>query len=164
MDIGDWMALFVAITAVVLTILQSSWQRRHDRLSVKPFLSLHTQSDFDGVSGFLSVSLTNIGLGPAIVKKLLVKKGGLDSSFSQLLQEMEELETKVKTTDFALHTPSFGLAPNAELELLRFEFKSDNKDALENLGALAAPYVLEILFEGIHGDETFTLREKGYNI
>ena len=58
-------SVVIALCALGLTLTDSIENRRHNRLSVKPFVSLY--SDFDPVHDDAGLVLRNVGLGPAII-------------------------------------------------------------------------------------------------
>ena len=58
----------IAILALIVTLQQLSVQRKHNRLSVKPYLIFHRITKYD--SPQLIIELNNSGLGPAIIKEV----------------------------------------------------------------------------------------------
>ena len=62
--------LVIALCALAATIWQAAISRRHNKLSVRPVLTLYRQ-DIDGV-----IYVKNNGSGPAIVKAYEVWKNG----------------------------------------------------------------------------------------
>ena len=70
--IQSYLAVFLAIFAVVISIWQGYEQRRHNRLSVKPILT------FDGITSNnrRMIRLSNDGLGPAIIKRFRIIEDG----------------------------------------------------------------------------------------
>ena len=67
--------LLVSICALFLTISQTILSHRHNRLSVKPNLTsfVHTEQDMDEKAIWrITTTLTNNGLGPAIIKSFEV--------------------------------------------------------------------------------------------
>ena len=67
----DWAAIIIAIFALISTIWQLRTQRKHNKLSVKPLLTLrHEWQD-----SIRSIYLTNCGLGPAIIFNISLTKG-----------------------------------------------------------------------------------------
>lgn len=72
MSASDWIAIFagiVAIASVIVSIQQSHLTRKHNRLSLKPLLSIY-RAEFDNHP--LEITLVNKGLGPAILKSFSV--------------------------------------------------------------------------------------------
>jgi hypothetical protein len=67
----DYAALLVSICALFLTINQAMATRKHNRLTVRPHFATFTKTKADPErKGILivEVTLTNSGLGPAIIK------------------------------------------------------------------------------------------------
>ena len=63
-------AVLVSVAALVTTWFESSASRKHDRLSVKPIVSIAFKvTGQKGQNGFF---IANNGLGPAVIKKLML--------------------------------------------------------------------------------------------
>lgn len=69
-----WLPILLSICAITLTVVQSTATRRHARLSVQPRLEWRIEAD--DRAGLLAVSLTNVGLGPAILKTVSIAVDG----------------------------------------------------------------------------------------
>jgi hypothetical protein len=68
-------ALFVSIMSFILTIYTSWIQRNHAQLSVEPFVNIHLEN----LDGKIKISISNDGLGPAIIKSIeTFRKGDKD--------------------------------------------------------------------------------------
>lgn len=65
-------ALIVSVTAVVVGIYEAKLQRAHDRAEVWPHLEIGTYTSPKGVG----IILQNTGIGPAIVKSVIVAVDG----------------------------------------------------------------------------------------
>jgi hypothetical protein len=65
----------IALFALGLTIYQASLARRHSRLTVKPHLSVKADLRYDATlnSSIVKITLTNNGLGPAVIDRLSLK-------------------------------------------------------------------------------------------
>lgn len=72
--IGALTSAFIAIAAWALTFYQAVQTKKHNKLSVKPILRIWTDHDLvinhqTGLSEIhYSISLNNIGIGPALIK------------------------------------------------------------------------------------------------
>jgi hypothetical protein len=64
--------LCVALLAIGLTVWQGYEMRRHNRLTVQPYLKTNAVVNFAGESVELTYSLESTGLGPAVYSKILV--------------------------------------------------------------------------------------------
>ncbi|MEM8886855.1 MAG: hypothetical protein AAGD28_02635 [Bacteroidota bacterium] len=64
--------LIIALSALVVSVWQMSSMEEHNKLSVRPLLDFHVYTD----DSIRSVSFSNEGLGPAIVKKISFSKNG----------------------------------------------------------------------------------------
>lgn len=66
-------AVFIAVCALGVSIHQVRLSERHNRLSVQPKLRIEY---IRAEGGRIGLSLTNTGLGPAIINRLLIKRQG----------------------------------------------------------------------------------------
>lgn len=67
--LGDNVASIIAACAMGATFWQAMITRRHNKLSVKPHLTLKTAIETSGESRYLvSLSIKNTGLGPAVIQ------------------------------------------------------------------------------------------------
>ena len=66
---NKYVGLFVAVIALVVSIRESIHRRRHDRLSVRPWLQIIYNIKDDGDSGLI---LVNNGVGPGIITEIEV--------------------------------------------------------------------------------------------
>ncbi|MEP6732769.1 MAG: hypothetical protein ABJE10_19145 [bacterium] len=79
-------ALVVSVSAVVVGIYEASLQRAHDRAEVWPHLELATLTTSNGAS----LSVTNSGIGPAIIKSVVVTVDGTPRrNWADALQALE---------------------------------------------------------------------------
>ena len=72
-NLVEAMSLLVAAIALISAIWSSYNARRHNRLSVRPLLRRRYQ--FTNLGERVGVSITNLGLGPAIIDHCHLKKG-----------------------------------------------------------------------------------------
>ncbi len=70
MDIGTFIAIFIASLALGVTFWQLWVQRKHNRMSVKPYLVFNRIESV--VAHEMAIVLKNAGLGPAIIKDVAV--------------------------------------------------------------------------------------------
>ena len=70
MEAETIIAIFIALLALGVTLWQLSVQRKHNRMSVKPYLVFNRI--VSGESHQMTIELTNAGLGPAFIKDMAV--------------------------------------------------------------------------------------------
>ena len=68
-----WVAVFIAVTSLAITLYEATATREHDRMSVWPRVAQETSDS----AGIYDRAITNVGLGPAVVKSFEVR---LDST------------------------------------------------------------------------------------
>ena len=69
-NLVEIVALATAVVALAATIWQAAITRQHNKLSVRPVLTLHRR-EIDGL-----IELKNNGFGPAIIRKYEIYKDG----------------------------------------------------------------------------------------
>ena len=72
---GTFVGVIVALCALWLTISESRERRKHNRLSVKPYLTTWTTSEPE--SGHYLFDVVNNGIGPALIKSFQIYVDGI---------------------------------------------------------------------------------------
>ncbi|MDW3646692.1 MAG: hypothetical protein R8P61_06510 [Bacteroidia bacterium] len=81
--------VIIALSALIVSVWQMSSLEEHNKLSVRPLLDFHIYTN----DSIRSISFSNEGLGPAIIKKMNFSKDG--KSFGRaydLLKDMGQLK------------------------------------------------------------------------
>ncbi|WP_420598536.1 hypothetical protein [Neptuniibacter sp.] len=87
--IGENVASIIATCAMAATFWQGYIARKHNKLSVKPFLDINRHSDYTAFS--FKLSLVNQGLGPAIITSYSMKVEQKDCSYQHFHLKADEL-------------------------------------------------------------------------
>ena len=87
-------AIVVSLCALILTFYQAWASRRHNRLSVRPYIVSRWNKRKENEGTFLSYELINVGLGPAIVKEFTVTVPGFQRQ-NRSIPLIEELVAHV---------------------------------------------------------------------
>ncbi|MCG9714191.1 hypothetical protein L1D29_15325 [Shewanella insulae] len=92
-------AAFIALCALGVSIQQIRLSERHNRLSVQPKLRVE-YSRLEG--GRIGLALTNNGLGPAIINRLLIKRQGnvYECNTGNFIQFLPKQYTKDESGNF----------------------------------------------------------------
>ena len=85
-------AIVVSVLALTLTLFQAWATRRHNYLSVRPLL----RAGWKASNEFHGVSLKNLGLGPAIVKKYEILQNRQKITTSKLQKMIDDIGIKNK--------------------------------------------------------------------
>ncbi|EOV6281615.1 hypothetical protein ACOQ0N_001467 [Vibrio parahaemolyticus] len=162
MESSDYIAICAAIISFValgLGIYQSHLTRKHNKLSIRPILSISKVSSYDRG---LSYTLLNNGLGPAIIKKfgVMIDDKLIESSDNIIFSALEKIG--VEHFDVGYFTLESGEAYNVgeELLLLGFVDKESNPDKYANLDKVMPRFKFYIEYECIYGDK-FKLQSNG---
>ena len=145
-------AVFVSLCALVFTIWQARQTVKHNKLSVRPFLS-HTQIkdiDSEGQPIFSSV-LKNSGIGPAVIKDFILLYNGEEVSKNSISDFIDFLH-EIFGNDiewFYSFFPDSIVAIDESFDLFIVSGESAIKKATE--------IDIIIRYKSIYGDEIFTL-------
>lgn len=155
-------ALFISLCAFAVTIYQSYLTRKHNRLSVKPILTLDRFLDLDERS--FSVTLENFGVGPAVIDTFTMKyRGQVIHSFEPQIVQLAFADNVLAIGNFKHYVYQSGEAVGAAQTklILQINFldtpsftEAKCKDILKNL-------TLSIEYSSIYSDR-FTLNQPYY--
>ncbi|MDP1782339.1 MAG: hypothetical protein Q8L18_10670 [Hydrogenophaga sp.] len=154
----DAAALVVALCALYLTIKSNKVAHQHNRLSVMPRLSTTTASNMitEGAVRFLEVrvTLTNVGLGPAVVKKSEVLLDGNAmpvESFDDVRPLLEQVFPGIQlgsTYAFFKLNKKHALQVGKEVEIVAFQVLNPRADFDKEIKR----FNLRISYESLYGD------------
>lgn len=154
-NIASTIALIASILAVIFSWQQNSITKEHNRQSVKPILQLTPMAEGDGKRNGLFLS--NVGLGPAIIKKFEVStKNNNVSGFESDKWDSILTAANVKADCFATAWPTNNatVQVDGEVPLLSIT-NSDNHDKClpEMIGLVGGDEIqVKITYQSIYGD------------
>jgi hypothetical protein len=91
-----WIPIVVSVCAISFTIYQGMLSRRHTKLSVQPRVDWRIEEDAGG--GTLTLSLVNVGFGPAIVRDIAVLVDG-EPIATDSLEACHEIAARIGRAD-----------------------------------------------------------------
>lgn len=154
----DAAALVVALCALYLTIQSNKATRAHNRLSVLPRLSTTIANDTttEGTASVLAVrvGLTNVGLGPAVVKKSEMLLDGQPmpiESFDDVRPLLEKVFPGIQIgASYAFHklNKEHALQVGKEVEIVSFQVLNP----AANFEKEIERFSLRISYESLYGD------------
>lgn len=71
-----WLPIVLSLCAIGLTVFQAVTTRRHTRLSVQPRVDWQIEQDID--QGTVTLSLVNLGFGPAVLTDVRLVHDGVE--------------------------------------------------------------------------------------
>lgn len=158
LSIADASSILIALMALGFTVYQSSKQRKHERISVKPHLDFfESRSSLNDDISF-TLTLHNNGLGPAIIKRHKVYKGLKGMADWEQVDVRSELLNVLSTEKIytASFRSDFSIPANSKHTYLHISIKSKDQEAAEQLASIIYEYNVEIEYENMYG-ESFTL-------
>jgi hypothetical protein len=153
-----WMAIvsvFIASCALGVTIWQGRQNHMHNKMSVRPKLTIMENYKDSGTERVIFLELINSGLGPAIIKNFTLIYEGRDIAQNDYKGYQDFLLKKMRGfSDPAV----FCIAPGASIltgehfELFSFCYKHGQD--ISFLGKLS----LQVDYQSMYGDETWTCK------
>ena len=141
-------AFIVSLIALVFTGLQSYWTYHHNRISVRPKIDWRIDTNTPE-HGLLDFRLVNVGLGPAIIKDILLvfdreiigRVGSESCSKVDLLLGIEEIEPEYSYCWILNEEEEIYLREDEEITLYKVDIEDENE-----------PHVPETVFKklGLH--------------
>ncbi|MGI9310338.1 MAG: hypothetical protein ACR2P7_02260 [bacterium] len=149
--VAEYSALAVALCALGFTAWQISVQRKHNRISVKPFLHTHIDHIVNDAGVNLRVSLINGGLGPAFINEFKVLRNGKECNFE------EEVRSVMKTrAGKVFHTVLDGdaaMSRNEKHVLLSVTLTEMNEEEVGNFEEEMGEFDLVVRYSSIYEDK-----------
>jgi hypothetical protein len=151
-----WISLasaVVALCALGVTFWQTHAVRKHNRLSVKPFLATtegtHTQDN----NGKVSFEIQNCGVGPALIKSFALWDGDNEICINNRTayeNHLDKITSGFKDVSMSCFVPGFALPTGSKHTLLEFSYNK-NQDIL-----FVHKLNVVIEYQSIYQDEVFT--------
>jgi hypothetical protein len=142
-----FLALFVSVVSVGISVWAAYSQRRHNELSVRPLAEI-TVADYETS---LRVKLRNHGTGPMIITSISVSDGS--STRKTLLAWMPSLPNDRHWTNFTDEVRDRTLSPGSELVLLELtedEGEIDFGQYRDPVRAALAPLVVTVEYTNVY--------------
>lgn len=166
----QYAALFVSICALLLTINQAVMTRKHNRLTVRPHLTSFTDNvphpSFGGIS-LIKMSLSNNGIGPAVVKSFQPMLDGVPldpENFDELLS-IAKRELPVSLLDqgcrFSLFRKGYVMAKDESMSVAEIAYAPTIHDDPKALEAALQRFHLKVDYESIY-EEKFSYDSRNH--
>ncbi|WP_262694609.1 hypothetical protein [Kordiimonas aquimaris] len=166
MDIGDWLTLLVAVCALTLTMLQAFWQRRHDRGAVRPLLKIHLnyQNKVESNRASIEITVTNLGLGPAIITSSILTKAKKETTFKAMAEQVLVGRKGSIIDFFDMDGTREAIIAGDTLVLLNMDFPvAEDKRFIEVIEQMY-DFNLRIKYTSILGDKYKSIVEDGASL
>jgi hypothetical protein len=157
----EYAALLVSICALFLTINQSMATRKHNRLTVKPHLTSFTEIRPDPErQGIMTVkaTLSNNGLGPAIVKTFEPLLDGVPINFSKpgdifpIVEKVLPLRLIADECYFAVLHQNYVLAKDAVLAVATISYAQTVHDDPAAIQDALNRFHIRVSYESAYGE------------
>ena len=140
----------IAVCALSLTVWQFVVQRKHNRVSVRPHITRATDTSWNNGDASLKVSITNNGLGPAIIKdfKVFYKNAECEPEIA-IKEALGELQ---KNCQFGTMGEDSALAQGESKVLLNVRFKTQHPSQIELVRAKIDTMDFYISYKSAYGE------------
>lgn len=151
--LGENLESILAVAAIFLTIQQSYYTRKHNKLSVLPSLSTTTKAN--RVNGTMRVEfeLFNGGLGPAYIKSFqyLIDGKPLHAHTPALVYQAVQDNTELAIVDwyFGIYNPGYVIAKDKSETLAVITFGDGVEVTYEEMKR----FNVEVCYESAYGEE-----------
>lgn len=163
MQASDWIAVCATIVAAVSLFVaaqQTSLTRRHNRLSVKPVLSMYRMEFKNKPIEYL---LINRGLGPAIIKEFIVLLDDrlVDRNSGNLVYDLvDKLDIPRECVAGHLLCKNEPLSPGCEVSIMQFKGTENNEELHSRLVGILPRVKFRITYASIY-EESFEYNGNG---
>lgn len=148
-----WASLIIASVALLFTIYQAHLSRRHNRLSVKPSLTLWPHTDRQGDHARLKVDLLSTGLGPAVIKKstILFDKTPITEDFYNFVEaQLKSLGPYVRLATSTID--EYAMPSNERRTLIEVIFYQQDFQTVDRFRNLLDRFDLICEYECFYGE------------
>lgn len=145
-----------AVCAGIVTLYEIHATRKHNRLSVKPFLTDHTHTDRTDNGVVEKFELTNNGLGPALIKKFEIIKDGQPLQYKDeddLQAQIQKFLPAGNITHIKIFTDLSAIAANENNIILQISVPNGDISKCKKLQDLAPQLSLRIEYESMYGEK-----------
>jgi hypothetical protein len=148
-------ATVIAVVSLAVSVCEARATRRHNRISVRPFLELRIGLPQGRKAG---LQLINAGLGPAVITRTILTLGGESlGEFSEASVNL--LRSKLAVRPAAVTFRKTILATDYDQFLLNIE-SFDRTEHAEFANLLRHRLGLEIYYDSLYGGEGFKTERK----
>lgn len=151
-------SMVVGACALVFTIYQWRDARRHNRISLRPFINKGNRTETWPDRARMAISLTNNGLGPAVIKtfQIFYKGTTLAEPFAKKLETvMKGVIADGKCSSGALDfRPGHIMPPGSTEELAWVSFSKAEGDDVDRVRRAIDCFDMLLEYESMYGEPT----------
>lgn len=144
----------IAICALILTVWQLFVTRRHNKLSVTPYLTTWSHIDHD--NGNYSLDIMNNGVGPALIKTFQIFVDGrkVESQDLGLMEKTLEILFPTSVYKYSSYksylSDGYMMATNEKRNLVSIQFVGQNFPTPEEIKRISDRVKIIIEYESIY--------------
>jgi hypothetical protein len=155
--LGNNAAEIIALCALFYTAFQAHTTRKHNRLSVTPYLTTFTHTLKTPQLVTLVNELMNNGLGPAVIKEYKIFLDGSQLDIKNSDQAEKELEILLQGKEFnrmaTVLNKGYYVPPGEKRIVLSISFPVNEKQKIEDFLATLERLSLSIEYESTYGQK-----------
>ena len=128
--LSQFVIIFIAISALLISIWQVRVSQTHNRLTVQPRLNIDSGTSTINSQQEFSITLTNHGFGPAMIKGFEIRVDGeIQSNWNEAVAKMGLQGTMTKAAN--LPENQVVAAGNEQILLTLIGYQGDNRGSLK---------------------------------
>lgn len=149
-NLTDIIAIFVATAALIMSIVFSLLQQKHNRNSVRPIASIV----FYDYENFIAVKIKNNGIGPLIITNTVFRNMINEENAANLLALMPRINQS--WSGFTTEIKNTVLAVKDEIDLI--SLRPANTEIRKQVRKALSDVYIEIAYEDIYGTQFMSKR------
>ncbi len=147
-------ALAIALAALLYTIIQGLRSHRHNKLSLRPWITVTESIRETSREGHIIISIVNSGVGPAIIKEFILRSNDIVESRNNIpdyINFMRKKRDGITISPLAFYIPGSVIEANDKNELWEIKYKVTP----ENL-RLVHKLSVSVKYKSIYQEEIFS--------
>lgn len=152
----------IALCALALSIWQGYLSRKHNRISVRPHLTMWNHKYHN--DGLYAADIVNNGIGPAIIKCFSIKLDGKKIEGKETEPMVKLLQTLLKGFEYdsrqSFLSPGYAMAANETRQLVKIRFKGEKKPSPIFIEESFKKADIYIEYESMYGEKFWLSSEK----
>ena len=136
-------AVIISMFSLVLTIITSFLQMKHNKNSIKPIADIRVQ-DYEDM---IAVRIENVGTGPLVVKKLIFTRDNDNREYSSLIEMMPYIKEPWAT--FFEKADGWKISVDGKIDLL--ELSPSLEESKESVREALSTITVSLTYTDVYG-------------
>lgn len=157
--LGENQAEIIALCALTFTAYQTIQSRRHDVLTVRPFLASFVYEEFESDVTQLRFEISNRGLGPAMIRSFVIEINGKETDIESAAKSaLEGIKCRLHHTQLG---SGYAMLPSECKDVVSVIFDGSTEELVSEIKRRLDQIHLTIRYESAYGKKfSFTTKDK----